>query len=174
MIETKIFNKPNITMNKDFVKSIEIFEKLVAYMKDDKVQRELRKIHQVGAKSSEIQKIILEKTIELGFSSEKKGLFENYSVKQLRPDYYLKLEECKGIILEVERGKTITNNMDLLDLWKCHICSKANYLFLIVPNIRQTHKGGKTNTFEPVVKRMETFFKTENYTNVDGVFIIGY
>ena len=38
-----------------------------------------------------------------------------------------------GIILEVERGKTTINNMDLLDFWKCHICAHADYLFLMVP-----------------------------------------
>ena len=44
---------------------------------------------------------------------EKKGLFKNYN-SQLRPDYYKKLKKS-GIILEVERGKTLKNNMDLLD-----------------------------------------------------------
>ena len=38
-----------------------------------------------------------------------------------------------GIILEVERGKTTINNMDLLDFWKCHICSYAHGLYLLVP-----------------------------------------
>ena len=32
--------------------------------------------------------------------------------------------------MEVERGKTTTNNMDLLDIYKCHICEEANHLFL--------------------------------------------
>ena len=75
--------------------------------------------------------------------------------------------------MEVERGKTIANNMDLLDLWKCHICSNANFLFLVIPNIRQTATG-RNIIFETVERRMTTFFKSENYTNVDGVFIIGY
>ena len=34
----------------------------------------------------------------------------------------------------VDAGKTLTNNMDLLDLWKCHICrepitSFSSYLY---------------------------------------------
>lgn len=173
MIETKIFKKSNIHTKKDFITSINIFENLVSYMKENEIQNRLEETHKLHAKSSEIQEIILPKTIELGFTSEKKGLFENYSVKQLRPDYYLKLTEGKGIILEVERGKTIANNMDLLDLWKCHICNSANYLFLIVPNIRQTARG-RNIIFETVIRRMETFFKSGNYTNVDGIFIIGY
>ena len=51
---------------------------------------------------------------------------------KLRPDYYRPLE-TSGILLEVERGKTTTNNMDLLDFWKCHLCRHADYLFLMVP-----------------------------------------
>jgi hypothetical protein len=63
--------------------------------------------------------------------------------------------------------------MDLLDLWKCHICDEANFLFLIIPNIRQTAMG-QNIIFKTVERRMLTFFETENYTNVDGVFLIGY
>ena len=43
--------------------------------------------------------------------------------------------------MEVERGKTVLNNMDLLDVWKCHICESANYLFLIVPQMRHDGAG---------------------------------
>jgi hypothetical protein len=75
--------------------------------------------------------------------------------------------------MEVERGKTIANNMDLLDIWKCHICDVANFLFLIIPNIRQTATG-QNIIFKTVERRMLTFFETENYINVDGVFLIGY
>ncbi len=174
MIETKIFQKTNIENREDFIRTKDVFESLVEYMKEPETQKTIKKNHKVNAKSSQIQEIILDKTIELGFSSEKKGLFDSYPVKQLRPDYYLELENKRGIILEVERGKTIANNMDLLDLWKCHICKNANYLFLIVPNIRQTNAGGKNIIFETVVRRIETFFESGNYTNVDGVFIIGY
>lgn len=50
------------------------------------------------------------------------------------PEPKARLFSCKsGIILEVERGKTLMNNMDLLDMWKCHICEHARYLFSIVP-----------------------------------------
>ena len=76
--------------------------------------------------------------------------------------------------MEVERGKTTNNNMDLLDVWKCHICEEANYLFLLIPNVRQNGKGGKTQTFSPVVKRLHSFFIKENYINVNAIFIFGY
>lgn len=173
MIKTKILHKKNLENRADFKKANDIFNSLVQFMGETETQNQLEKTHQLHAKSGEIQEIILAKTIELGFSSEKNGLFNNLSVKQLRPDYYHKIDNTSGIIMEVERGKTIANNMDLLDLWKCHICSNANFLFLVIPNIRQTATG-RNIIFETVERRMTTFFESENYTNVDGVFIIGY
>ena len=173
MINTRVLYKNNIEYRNDFIKATEVFESLTDFMSAPEIQTELEKTHVLNAKSGEIQKIILKKTSELGFASEKKGLFDDIPVKQLRPDYYLKIDETSGVIMEVERGKTIANNMDILDLWKCHICKKANLLFLVVPNIRQTEKG-HNKIFETVERRMETFFKPENYINVDGVFIIGY
>ena len=72
--------------------------------------------------------------------------------------------------MEVEKGKTITNNMDLLDLWKCHICEEANHLFLLVP-IDVTHTK---NIFNSVCNRMNSFFQIENYLNIDSVTVFGY
>ena len=61
--------------------------------------------------------------------------------------YYLDLDET-GIILEVERGKTTINNMDLLDFWKCHICVHAHYLILVVPvELRQNPTMTPRNEF---------------------------
>ncbi len=173
MITTKILFKDGIDKRKDFLVAQNIFNELVTFMSETETQNRLADTHKLHAKSGEIQEIILSKTMELGFTSEKNGLFNNLSVKQLRPDYFLKLDNKSGIIMEVERGKTIANNMDLLDIWKCHICKEANFLFLIIPNIRQTATG-QNIIFNTVERRMSTFFKTENYTNVDGVFLIGY
>lgn len=50
---------------------------------------------------------------ELGFESEKVGLFSSDEFA-LRPDYFIRLGQT-GILLEVERGKTTINNVDLLD-----------------------------------------------------------
>ena len=107
---------------------------------------------------------------KLGFSSEKEKLFEKYESKKLRPDFYKKVGKT-GILMEVEKGKTVTNNMDLLDLWKCHICSEANHLFLIIP-IRDEAKG--LNIFDTVCKRMSSFFVKENYLNINSLVIFGY
>lgn len=65
-----------------------------------------------------------------------------------------------GIILEVERGKTTINNMDLLDFWKCHICAYADYLFLMVPvELRQNDTMTARREFASVAKRLRTFFE---------------
>jgi hypothetical protein len=80
-----------------------------------------------------------------------------------------------GILLEVERGKTTINNMDLLDFWKCHLCHKANYLFLMVPReLRQNEQMSPRREFKTVAKRMASFFETRNYTNVYGLWLFGY
>ena len=127
-----------------------------------------------GNSSQKVQNAFLDYANELGFKSEKKGLFINHPTSGLRPDYYLKTNNS-GILLEVERGKTTMNNMDLLDLWKCHICSEANYLFLMVPKQLSHNKISKPyNPFNKVVDRMSPFYQNGNYTNVLALFIYGY
>jgi hypothetical protein len=63
--------------------------------------------------------------------------------------------------------------MDLYDLWKCHICRHAEYLFLVVPkNLPHTPKA-----FERVHTRLSYFFdpgRPKNYVNVGAVFLFGY
>jgi hypothetical protein len=129
-----------------------------------------------SAKSSEIQNLLLNKAIELGFINESKGLFSEYKNNRLRPDYYLKLPNDTGILMEVERGKTNQNNMDFLDFWKCHICNYAHYLFLIVPQELRQNTSGKISgkPFETVINHFEPLFIPKNYTNVRGAYIFGY
>lgn len=127
-----------------------------------------------GASSALIQNTFLEFARELGFVDESKGLFESYPNRALRPDYFLRLGES-GILLEVERGKTTINNMDLLDFWKCHLCSAANYLFLLVPlRLIQNERMTARNEYATVVKRLSSFFVPRNYTNVRGLVVFGY
>lgn len=127
-----------------------------------------------GKPSHGVQACIIDHAAKIGFQSEKRGLFSKYKTSNLRPDYYLKLSDKRGIILEVERGKTLANNMDLLDLWKCHICDEAQYLFLMVPILRPDENGKNTKVFSKVVERLEPFFFERNYVNVFGLFIFGY
>jgi hypothetical protein len=171
MTSFEILAKSKIKTSKEFFEVEKTAIDLRSFLDQDIIRNKLEQTHKPHAKSGDIQAIFLSKAEELGFVSEKKALFMNY---RLRPDYYKSLGNGKGIIMEVERGKTTVNNMDLLDVWKCHICSEANYLFLIVPNIRQTEKGGKSHVFNNVVRRLNAFFETGNEVNVDAIFVFGY
>ena len=128
-----------------------------------------------AVRSQEIEKVITPYAISIGFSSQRKGLFEKYTVSKLTPDYYLPINES-GIIVEVERGQTTQNNAALKDLWKVHICEEADYLFLFVPNVLIQNNSGKITgrPFNETVNRLSTFFEPNNYTNVRGVVIFGY
>ena len=119
-----------------------------------------------------MQEIVWGAARTLGFASEKKGLFADSETRALRPDMYLPVEGS-GIILEVERGKTLKNNMDLLDFWKCHICLHAHHLFLFVPQaVDRSYE--KEKPFSQVVKRLSGFFEPGNLTNVRTAFVFGY
>ena len=121
-----------------------------------------------------MQNVFLDQARQLGFRDESKGLFVEYPSSALRPDYFMPLADT-GIILEVERGKTTINNMDLLDFWKCHICAHADYLFLMVPTeLRQNETMTARKEFASVAKRLQTFFEPRNYTNVRGLSLFGY
>ncbi len=102
------------------------------------------------------------------------GLRADDSIVGLRPDYYRPLGDT-GIILEVERGKTTTNNMDLLDFWKCHLCGRAHYLFLLVPQELRHNPGmNPKREFQSVARRLSRFFEPGFHTNVRGLFLFGY
>jgi hypothetical protein len=146
-----------------------IAHSLLYYMQLPEVVQSVSLANQKGTSSSEVQACFLKHASELGFHSERQGLFYNSA---LRPDYYLQTSSGRGILLEVEKGKTLTNNKDLLDLWKCHICDHAQYLFLVVPVYAQN--TGSRNVFSNVIKRMEPFFRKGNYTGVYGLFTFGY
>ncbi len=129
--------------------------------------------NQPGQSSGSVQQTFLEFLRTLGFESEKVGLFSNVDLA-LRPDFYLRMGST-GILLEVERGKTTINNMDLLDFWKCHLCPHANYLFLLVPTaLRQNSSMRPRNEFASVERRLAPFFDAGNYTNVRGLHLFGY
>ncbi|HEU5075514.1 MAG TPA: hypothetical protein VFU02_15085 [Polyangiaceae bacterium] len=142
-------------------------------MKQPRIEAALAEAHILHASSAHIQKILLPEAERLGFNSERSGLFVEYATGGVRPDYYRKVGRS-GILMEVERGKTLANNMDLLDLWKCHICREADYLFLVIPQRRP--RGGDRNTpvFGRVVNRIGTFFQEPNLVNVEAAFLFGY
>ena len=172
-IEYTLLKKHGLDGDVDFRLVADLAGQLREYLDREEVQQEIRSRHVLGASSVGIQNVILQRAQELGFQSEKKGLFAGYKVPGLRPDYYCPVGTT-GILLEVERGKTTTNNMDLLDFWKCHICDQASYLFLVVPQERPSANGSVLRHFLQASKRLSTFFEPRNYANVDAVHLFGY
>lgn len=134
----------------------------------------LAEANQPNLASTGIQDAVAPFLIQCGFRNEAKGLFDGYEPRNLRPDFYRAVGDS-GILLEVERGKTIDNNMDLLDLWKTHICRQADHLFLLVPTeYRPNLDKPARNLFTSAHARLSTFFDPANFINVESVFLFGY
>ena len=174
MVNFHVLSRVDLTSTSDFREVSKLANSVFEILNKKSVKDAISKAHVFGASSHTIQKAIFPQVLELGFSSEKKQLFSEYKVGGLRPDYYKPLSKG-GILFEVERGKTIANNMDLLDVWKTHICKEANHLFLLVPNIRVSKNLSESKIFPSVKNRLETFFN-ENISaiDVDSVHLFGY
>jgi len=173
-VQLQKFVQPQIATSTIYQKVNKIGDLLHKYLCEDDVHAQIILANMPGNSSSKVQSVFLEFAESLGFTSEKKGLFKDYTNIALRPDYFLKVDNS-GILIEVERGKTIMNNMDLLDFWKCHICKEADFLFLLVPaELKQNNSQKSHNAFKKVVDRMSPLFHEGNYTNVKALFIFGY
>ena len=174
MIERKdsVQNRHSETPEWDQVRRLA--DSLVAYLQKPDVAARLQDANHPGMPSTGVQAVFIEEARRLGFVDESQGLFKRYPSSALRPDYYRPVGKT-GVILEVERGKSTINNMDLLDFWKCHICEHASYLLLMVPfELRQNLKDPPSRPFNAVAKRLESFFVPVNYTNVHGLVLLGY
>jgi len=170
----RVFIRPGLVESENLKKALETSRQVSEILNDKRVKDAIAKVHKFGASSHNVQKSILNQMVSLGFVSEKKGLFASYKVSGIRPDYFKSLPGG-GILFEVERGKTIASNMDLLDVWKTHLCSEAKHLFLMVPNIRVTEKGNSQKIFNTVENRIETFFLNESTPiDVNSVHLFGY
>ena len=170
----RVFLRPELVDSENLATVLETSRKVSELLSDEKVKSNIASVHKFGASSHKVQTSILKEMEELGFTSERKGLFADFKVSGIRPDYYKNISGG-GILFEVERGKTIANNMDLLDMWKTHICTEAKHLFLMVPNIRVTEKGGSQKIFNTVENRIETFFlKQTPPIDVNTVHLFGY
>ncbi len=174
MVNFHVLSRVDLTSTPDFREVSKLANSVLEILNNKSVKDAIAKAHVFGASSHTIQKAILPQMLELGFTSEKKQLFSDYKVGGLRPDYYKPLA-TGGILFEVERGKTIANNMDLLDVWKTHICKEANHLFLLVPNIRVSKNLNEAKIFPSVKNRIETFFNQNiSAIDVDSVHLFGY
>ncbi len=153
---------------------LSVADALSEHLQEPTICQAIDEANQPGTSSAMVQNVLLKKAIDLGFRDEAKGLFKDYANKGLRPDYFMPVG-ASGILLEVERGKTNINNMDFLDFWKCHICSQAHYLFLLVPKeLKQNAMSRASKPFNVTTQHMSTFFQPSNYTNVRGLVLFGY
>ena len=133
-------------------------EKLLAHIVA--TTAEIATLHVHGAKSKAIQDhfaILLRE--ELGFGEEVVLTPQSGLVTRARPDFFFELANGRGIIAEVERGGTTTNNHDLKDLWKAHVAPDAHHLFLIVPHNNWKGDGSpRERPFQTVARRLGAFF----------------
>lgn len=168
-----VFTQSEWTDSDEYREVLDISDRLLEHLNTPEAQALMIDANLPGRSSAEVQATFLPFALDLGFTSEAKGLFLEYENK-LRPDYFRKTEH-NGILLEVERGKTTTNNMDLLDMWKCHLCRHADYLFLMVPQaLRHNPAMTPKKEYNAVVKRLNTFFIDGNLTNVRSLHVFGY
>ncbi len=174
MIERLDFVQDAAARGSDWRHVVDLADELVGHLNVPAVAALIEEANQPGRSSADVQEVFLDEATRLGFRDESKGLFEAYQSSALRPDYF-RAVGSSGVILEVERGKTTINNMDLLDFWKCHICEHASFLFLMVPQeLRQNPTMTPRKEFTTVARRLESFFRPGNYTNVLGLVLLGY
>ena len=116
--------------------------------------------HVHGASSAAVQLIVSSILKDrLGFDEEVLLTPEDGIVSRPRPDFYYRIGPGEGVVAEVERGGTVTNNHDLKDIWKTHIAQDAQHLFLIVPNSNWRESGlPRERPFLRVTHRMGAFF----------------
>lgn len=152
----------------------DVSDQLLQHLNSPEARELLQAANKPRMSSAAVQATFSRFSAGLGFVDEAKGLFAEYPNKSLRPDFFLNFGDT-GILMEVERGKTTINNMDLLDMWKCHLCLHADYLFLMVPQALVQNSAGKIKReYDYVVKRLESFFMPGGLTNVRAVHIFGY
>jgi hypothetical protein len=149
--------------------------KLTAHLDDSSDAIDLVHIH--GAGSSTVQAIVDRLLVShLGFDSEVVLTPADGFVTQARPDFFYRLSSERGILAEVERGGTTTNNHDLKDLWKAHIAPDAHHLFLVVPHANWKAGGiAREHPYARVVKRLEAFFgDPRREVDVLSLHVFGY
>jgi hypothetical protein len=133
--------------------------------------------HVHGAASSSIQAAFVDLLSgKLGFEEEVVLTPQDGLVTRARPDFFHRLSPERGIIAEVERGGTTTNNHDLKDLWKAHVAPDAQHLFLFVPNTNWRADGSpRERPFPLVTRRLAAFFgNPRREVDVLSAHVFGY
>ncbi|GAA1955193.1 hypothetical protein GCM10009798_13030 [Nocardioides panacihumi] len=153
----------------------ELAERLHRHIEATKL--EIAVLHVHGAQSKAIQDHFAKLLrLELGFAEEVVLTPQSGLVTHARPDFFFQLSEGRGVIAEVERGGTITNNHDLKDLWKAHVAPDAHHLFLIVPTNNWKKDGSpRERPFLTVSRRMGAFFgDPRREIDVTSVHVFAY
>jgi hypothetical protein len=134
-------------------------------------------VHVHGAGSRQVQAIVsaLLKE-ELSFREEVVLTPQHGLVTQARPDFFYALDDGRGILAEVERGGTTTNNHDLKDMWKAHVSPDTQHLFLVVPFSNWRSDGAaRERPFVSVVRRVGAFFgDPRREVDVVSAHVFGY
>jgi hypothetical protein len=138
---------------------------------------EIDAAHVHRASSGAIQTIVSHLLREqLQFREERILTPEDGFVTQARPDFFFRLSDSRGVLAEVERGGTTTNNHDLKDLWKTHIAPDAQHLFLVVPHANWNEAGqARERPFARVANRLAAFFgDPRREVDVLSLHVFGY
>lgn len=138
---------------------------------------EIDSVHVHLAQSGVVQQIASRLLrVDLGFEEEKRLADEVGLTTRARPDFVFRLGPGRGILAEVERGGTTTNNHDLKDFWKAHISPDTQHLFLIVPNANWNEAGAaRERPFIRVCRRIAAFFgDSRREVDVLSAHIFGY
>ncbi|GHS88349.1 hypothetical protein AGMMS50218_12110 [Actinomycetota bacterium] len=150
-------------------------DELAAHLAVQSARIDLVHIHR--AQSSAVQAIVADLLREqLGFRDEVILTPQSGFVTHARPDFIYSLGPSRGIIAEVERGGTTTNNHDLKDLWKTHIAADAQHLFLVVPNANWNEAGvAREHPYNRVLTRLGSFFgDPRREIDVVSLHVFGY
>ena len=138
---------------------------------------EIDLVHIHRAPSSAVQSIVSTLLREhLGFREEVVLAPSEGFITHARPDFIDALGPGRGIIAEVERGGTTTNDHDLEDLWKTHIANDAQHLFLVVPNANWNEAGAaREHPYARVLVRLGSFFgDPRREIDVVSLHVFGY
>jgi hypothetical protein len=151
-----------------------IAERVLRFLEEESA--EIDQAHVFGAQSSVIQTILNRLLAQAGFLSEVVITPEDGFVTRARPDFFLTLSPGRGILAEVERGGTVTNNHDLKDVWKAHIAPNAQHLFLVVPNSNFSGDGSpREKPFNRVQSRASSFFgDPRREIDIVSLHVFGY
>jgi hypothetical protein len=151
-----------LTLTEDETEVVNIVDGLASRLRLELEQQSalVDAAHVHGASSSKVQAIVSEiLKAQLGFKEEVLLTAQDGVVSKARPDFYFALGPEQGVIAEVERGGTVTNNHDLKDIWKAHISPDTQHLFLVVPNSNWNEAGGtRERPFVRVTHRLGAFF----------------